>query len=190
MNELFIEKEVFDKIDYFQKKIVKANYENCSFVNCNFASADLSDINFVECEFRNCNLSLANIAHTTFRDVTFKDCKMLGLRFEKSNKAMFLAYFENDDLSMCSFIKLQLKKVKFVNCILRETDFTGAEMKESLFDQCDLSGTRFENTNLEKADLRTSYNYTIDPEMNRIRKAKFSIHGITGLLQKYDIDIQ
>lgn len=190
MNEFFIEKKVFERIDYSQKKIDKANYENCAFINCAFASTDLSDINFVECKFRNCNLSLANISNATFRDATFKDCKMLGLHFEKSNKAMFSAHFENDDLSMCSFVTLHLKKIKFLNCILRETDFTGAEMKESLFDQCDLAGTRFENTNLQKADFRTSYNYAIDPEMNRIRKAKFSMHGIAGLLQKYDIDIQ
>ena len=190
MNELFIEKEVFDKIDYSQKKIVKANYENCSFVNCNFASADLSDINFVECEFGNCNLSLANITNATFRDAGFRDSKLLGLHFEKSNQAMFSAHFENDDLSMCSFTGLHLKRTKFVNCILRETDFTGADMRESLFDQCDMTGALFENTNLEKADFRTSYNYAIDPEMNRIRKAKFTLLGIKGLLQKYDIDIQ
>jgi uncharacterized protein YjbI with pentapeptide repeats len=70
MNESFFEKQKFERIDYSQKKIVKANYENCTFINCNFASTDLLDINFVECEFRNCNLSLANIANTTFRDVT------------------------------------------------------------------------------------------------------------------------
>ena len=42
---------------------------------------------------------------------------------------------------------------------------------------------------LEKADFSTAYNYVIDPELNTIRKAKFSIAGITGLLHKYDIDI-
>jgi hypothetical protein len=47
----------------------------------------------------------------------------------------------------------------------------------------------FENTLLEKADLRTAFNYSIDPEMNRVKKAKFSIAGVTGLLDKYDIEI-
>jgi fluoroquinolone resistance protein len=43
---------------------------------------------------------------------------------------------------------------------------------------------------LEKADFRTAYNYSIDPEKNRIKKAKFSIFGVTGLLDKYDIEIE
>jgi hypothetical protein len=43
---------------------------------------------------------------------------------------------------------------------------------------------------LEKADFRTSYNYSINPEVNRIKKAKFSTAGIAGLLCKYDIEIE
>jgi hypothetical protein len=38
--------------------------------------------------------------------------------------------------------------------------------------------------------LRTSYNYSINPEVNRIKKAKFSTTGIAGLLHKYDIEIE
>jgi hypothetical protein len=52
-----------------------------------------------------------------------------------------------------------------------------------------LTGARFENTIIEKADLRTSYNYSIDPENNRIKKAKFSLAQIAGLLDKYNIEI-
>jgi fluoroquinolone resistance protein len=48
----------------------------------------------------------------------------------------------------------------------------------------------FENTILENADLSTSSNFSIDPETNRIRKAKFSRLGIVGLLDKYDIEIE
>jgi uncharacterized protein YjbI with pentapeptide repeats len=58
-----------------------------------------------------------------------------------------------------------------------------------VFDNCDFRGAIFDHTNIEKADLRTSYNYSIDPEINRIKKAKFSILGVSGLLNKYDIEI-
>ncbi|MGB5462457.1 MAG: pentapeptide repeat-containing protein, partial [Aureibaculum sp.] len=34
------------------------------------------------------------------------------------------------------------------------------------------------------------YNYSIDPEKNPIKKAKFSQDGIGGLLDKYDIVIE
>jgi len=49
--------------------------------------------------------------------------------------------------------------------------------------------TVFENTILEKVDFSTSFNYSIDPEMNKIKKAKFSLPEVIGLLNKYDIEI-
>ena len=47
----------------------------------------------------------------------------------------------------------------------------------------------FNKTILEKADFRTAYNFSIDPENNRMKKARFSSIGIQGLLYKYDIVI-
>jgi hypothetical protein len=46
----------------------------------------------------------------------------------------------------------------------------------------------FENTIIEKVDFRTSYNYSIDLEINKVKKAKFSLTGVVGLLDKYDIE--
>ncbi|MCC6186899.1 MAG: pentapeptide repeat-containing protein, partial [Chitinophagaceae bacterium] len=42
---------------------------------------------------------------------------------------------------------------------------------------------------LEKTDFRSAYNYSIHPERNRIKKAKFAQAGLAGLLQHYDIVI-
>ena len=58
-----------------------------------------------------------------------------------------------------------------------------------MFENCDLEHAMFDRTILENADLRTSFNYSIDPENNRIRRAKFSITAVAGLLEKYDIEI-
>jgi len=44
-------------------------------------------------------------------------------------------------------------------------------------------------TFLKKRDFRSAYNYALDPEINRIKKAKFSREGLPGLLHKYNIDI-
>jgi hypothetical protein len=52
-----------------------------------------------------------------------------------------------------------------------------------------LSGAVFDTTNLEKADFRTSVNYSIDPALNRLKKTKFSLSEIYGLLYKLDIEI-
>jgi hypothetical protein len=43
---------------------------------------------------------------------------------------------------------------------------------------------------LEKADFRSAFNFSIDPEMNRMKKAKFSRTGVFGLLHKYNIEIE
>jgi uncharacterized protein YjbI with pentapeptide repeats len=59
----------------------------------------------------------------------------------------------------------------------------------SAFEQCELSGTVFNRTDLGGVDFSTSYNYTIDPELNNIRKAVFSADGIPGLLTKHQIKI-
>jgi fluoroquinolone resistance protein len=48
----------------------------------------------------------------------------------------------------------------------------------------------FDNTILEKADFRTSFNYSINPERNKMKKSKFSTAGIAGLLDKYDIEVE
>jgi uncharacterized protein YjbI with pentapeptide repeats len=72
---------------------------------------------------------------------------------------------------------------------LHEVDFTEADLTAAKFENCDLQRTIFANTILEKSDFRTAFNYSIDPEINRIKKAKFSLPGVLGLLAKYAIEI-
>ena len=93
-------------------------------------------------------------------------------------------------LNFSSFYKLKLKKTHFQKCTLHDVDFTEADLGGALFDNCDLARAAFENTILEKTDFRTSFNYSINPELNRIKRAKFSKEGVIGLLDKYDIEVE
>ena len=115
---------------------------------------------------------------------------MLGLRFENCNAFGLSFSFDNCQLNHSSFYKTKIKRTVFKNSQLHEVDFTACDLTNTLFDNCDLKGAIFENTNIEKADFRTSCNYSLDPEINRIKKAKFSISGVSGLLDKYDIEIE
>ena len=72
---------------------------------------------------------------------------------------------------------------------LRQADFSAADLSGAVFADCDLDGATFDRTVLEKTDFSTARNYSIDPETNRIRRARFSIGGLPGLLGRYDIDI-
>ncbi len=79
--------------------------------------------------------------------------------------------------------------MRFTECKLDEVDFTESDLTNSIFKNCDLTRTIFSNTNLEGSDFRTAENYSIDPEGNRITRAKFSKEGVIGLLDKYNIKI-
>lgn len=190
MIDKYIEDQAFEGVDYSSTPMAMGHYEVCSFVHCNFAHSDLSGIHFTECTFRDCDLSMANIMETSFKSVTFKDCKMLGLQFEECNDFLFAVGFDHCLLNISNFCKINLKGTRFKKCSLQEVDFTEADLSGAFLDECDLSGAIFDHTNLEKADLRTATHYTIHPENNRIRKAKFSVSGLPGLLGSFDIEIE
>jgi uncharacterized protein YjbI with pentapeptide repeats len=189
MKRIFSEGMNFESLKFQDTVLEVGDYENCIFRNCDFSRSDLSNINFLGCEFRECNLSLSRLAQTSFRDAKFINCKLLGLHYEDCNNLMISFEFDGCIMDLSSFYKLKLKKTVFRNSKIIEADFTETDLSNSLFKNCDLQRTTFKNTNLEGVDFRTSFNYSIDPDLNRIRKAKFSLPGIAGLLDKYDIDI-
>lgn len=176
-------------IDYAAEKFTKGEYENCAFHNCNFTGVDLSNINFIECTFENCNFSLAKVINTGFREVTFTGCKLLGMRFEDCNDFLFFVNFSDCLLNLSSFFKKKLKNTSFKNCSMREVYFSNCDLSSALFQNCDLRGAVFDKTILEKADFRTAFNYSIAPDNNKIKKAKFSRDGVVGLLDRYNIEI-
>ncbi len=180
----------FDKIDFTLTPPEKGEYEQCTFINCDLSQADLSDTKFIDCTFSGCNLSLARFKNTTFfQSVQFRDCKMLGLRFDQCSRFGFAIAVEQCNLSSASFYQLKLGKIVFKNVQLHEADFTECDLSGAVFDHCDLAGATFEQTILEKADFRTAFNFSIDPATNRIKKARFSLAGLPGLLGRYDIEI-
>jgi uncharacterized protein YjbI with pentapeptide repeats len=117
------------------------------------------------------------------------DCKMLGMHFENCNDFLFSVFFENCQLNLSSFYKRNIRKNIFKNVNLHEVDFTETDAAGAVFENCDFNRAVFSNTILEKADFRSSFNYSIDPDLNKIKKAKFSKEGISGLLDKYNIEL-
>jgi len=184
-----IENRIFERVDYTQVSLPKGEYECCRFLNCNFYSADISNITFRDCEFDGCDFSLATIKNTSLNDARFIGCKLLGVQFDECNTFLLSFQFENCLLKLTVFNKLKLKKMHFKNCNLQEADFTEVDLTSSNFENCDLKRAIFHKTVLEKVNFSTAYNYSIDPEQNRIKKARFSSIGLAGLLDKYGIVI-
>ena len=189
MKKTFTEGVTYENKNFIANLLVYGDYEDCVFNNCNFSDSDLSGYMFSGCTFNGCNLSLVKITLTSFQDVTFKNCKILGLHFDDCNKMLFSVEFDNCSLNVSSFYKLKMRKTIFKNSSVCEADFTEADLSNSVFDNCDLTRTTFRNTNIERVDFLTSYNFRIDLEVNSCKKAKFSLSGLAGLLEKYDIEI-
>jgi uncharacterized protein YjbI with pentapeptide repeats len=133
---------------------------------------------------------MVNLNQTALKDISFKDSKLLGVSFEKCNDFLFTINFKDCDLTLSSFYKCDLAKTKFINCNLHDANFSEADLNNAVFGESDLTNAIFEKTNLEKTDFRTAINFSINPELNRISKSKFSMSGIMGLLDRYDLDIE
>ena len=184
------EDKTFTKItaDAFTNR--KSTFENCKFISSDLSYADLSGIVFIDCHFEGCNLSLIKLSDTGLQNIHFKDCKLTGADFSKSRDFLFEVNFNNCILDNAIFYKKRNKAAKFTDCSMVETDFTEADLADTQFINCNLNRAFFNRTILKNADLRTSYNFIIDPDTNNLKKARFSVHGLAGLLAKYDIRIE
>ena len=61
------------------------------------------------------------------------------------------------------------------------------DLTESILDNCDLYRAEFDKAIANKANFKTSYNYTIDPSKTKLKKAIFSLNKVKGLLVKHEI---
>lgn len=190
MSDIYIDGKDFIDQDFSEYSLALGEYEDCHFSRCVFANTDLSNFKFLDCTFTDCDWSTVNLNDTMLQDCQFKSCKMIGLHFEDCYKLVFSVSFDQCLLNLSSFQSRNLSKMQFKECSLQEVDFTATDLSQAIFKQCDLSGSTFEDTILFKADFRSSVGYSIDPDKNDIRKAKFSLPGVLGLLDKYDIWVE
>jgi uncharacterized protein YjbI with pentapeptide repeats len=182
--------ETIKNVDYSNQPIENRGYECCTFINCNFSNCSLRGSQFMESDFIDCNLSNAELTGVSFQDVKFSICKMLGLHFDQCKPFGFSISFDKCQLNHSIFYQVKVGQSSFIDCQLQGIDFTEANLKNVALKNCDLLNAIFENTTLEKADFTHSINYSINPEVNKIKGAKFSLPEVIGLLDKYKIQIQ
>ena len=186
----FIEDQSFDHKDFSIKRLDVGDFEDCTFSYCNFSNVALSQCKFINCVFKECDLSNAMLNKTGFQEVAFLGCKLLGLRFDLCDPFGFAVHFKNCLMDHTSFYKVRLIKTHFTSCRMREADFTEADLRAARFENCDLLNAVFDQSILEKTDFTTAYDFTIDPESNKIKGAKFASSGLRGLLEKYGLEIE
>lgn len=182
--------KTFEKAVYFDKKISNREFDGCVFKHCDFSNNTFRECVFIDCEFIDCNLAMAKLPASSLKTVTFKECKLLGIRFDECNDFLFSVNFYDCILDYSWFTNKKMPKTNFTNCSLKEVNFGASDLTAAVFDNSNLEGSVFDETILVAADFTTASNYRIDPELNPMKKAKFSVQGIPGLLEKYDIKIQ
>lgn len=184
------ENRVFEKSVFGSENPLCGVYEECRFLGCGFTSAELSGVTFRNCTFEGCDFSLAKMKNLSLQEVLFRECKLLGVQFGECRTFLLELRFESCMMKLTTFLRLSLKETVFKNCDLQEADFTEADLTGASFAGSDLLKALFHHTNLEKADFRTAFNYSINPEANRLRKARFALPGVVGLLDTYGIEIE
>ncbi|GAB3203630.1 uncharacterized protein YjbI with pentapeptide repeats [Pontibacter aydingkolensis] len=189
MEELTHEGKVFEKIVYPVKEIKNREFEKCAFRLCDFSGSNFSQNRFTDCTFIGCNLAMLKLNHTSLNNVIFKECKLTGINFSECEDTLFTVYFENCLLDYASFARIKMAKTRFIKCTLKGVDFSGTNLSNAILDDTNLERAIFHNTNLTGADLSTAFNFDIDPEINAIKKAKFSQYSLQGLLTKYNLQI-
>ncbi|MFD2248068.1 pentapeptide repeat-containing protein [Pontibacter ruber] len=189
MEGIIHEDKTFEKIVYSGKEARGREFEHCTFKLCDFSDSDFSQSRFTDCTFIGCNLSMVKLSDATLDNVVFKECKLLGVNFGVCNDFLFTVRFEGSVLDYASFLKKKMAKTQFTDTSLKRVDFTKATLTNSVFGNTDLAGAVFEGTELAGADLSSAFNFEIDPELNNIRKAKFSNYGLQGLLTKYNLQV-
>jgi uncharacterized protein YjbI with pentapeptide repeats len=187
---LYYVNQVFEKVPLPPKGLLETQFDECTFINCDFTETDFSQCDFIKCTFDGCNLSMVKFGPIGFDKVQFTNCKMIGVDFSNTKDFLFAVDFTNCILDYAAFMKKKNRKSHFNNCSLKGTDFSEADLTSAVFERCDLSAAVFMRSILNSANFTSAIKFTIDPEKNLLRKAKFSADGLAGLLTNYGIVVE
>jgi uncharacterized protein YjbI with pentapeptide repeats len=190
MSSDYIVNEEYNAIFFLEADIKFKEFENCTFHHCDFTDCTFQTVAFVDCNFFECNFKDTKINHVSLRGVWFTKCDFTAVNFAMTDQVIYEFHFKDCLLDYTKFYALKLKKMQFINCSMIAVDFMASDLTEVLFDNCNLRRAVFIDTIANKADFSTSYDYTINPEKNKLKKAIFSVEGLKGLLEKYDLIIK
>jgi len=182
--------KTYTQVDFSKKQLAGCEFAGCRFVNCSFSNSDLNGVDFVDCSFDDCNFMLVKLNETGLKGTRFKRCKLVGFDFSLCSDFLFQVAFDTCQLDYALFVKKKMKQTGFRHCSIVEADFTECQLAESVFDECILTGSTFYRSRLDRADFRTAIGFSIDPEENYLKKARFSHSGLIGLLGKYDLVVE
>jgi uncharacterized protein YjbI with pentapeptide repeats len=188
---LYQDKE-FKNVIFRENILTEIEFYNCTFEGCDFFKSKFNKCEFEKCSFTSCELSLINPSGSKFVDVSFIKSKIVGVNWSQISaiSAPSKFNFYECKIDNSSFIRLNLQGIKILDCSANDVDFEETNLTKSEFRSTDLLKSRFQRTNLFFADFSDAINYSIDPNMNKLKKTVFSFPEVTRLLNSFDIIIK
>jgi fluoroquinolone resistance protein len=174
-------------------QIISSEFVDCTFNQCSFVETELIKCRFVNCVFRDCDLSLVKIPETMLPSICFEDSKIIGVNWTQADWTSAALgkplHFSKSTLNHNTFIGLSLKGMQILNCNVVNVDFREADLTGSDFSGSDLTDSLFLHTKLREANLAQARNYSINPGLNDLQAAKFSMPEAIALLYNMDIEL-
>ncbi len=185
---------LFKALETVKNEIENKYFDHCRFENCNFTDTKFLNCKFYDCEFVNCNLNNIDVRNCLFTEVVFDKSKMLGVNWTKAKwpliKLTSPIKIYHCNISYSSFFELGLTEITIESCRVHEVDFRGCDLTHAILVDSDFTGSQFQHTKLNHADLTDAANYSIDIRTNDIKNAKFSFPDVMALLDYLEIDIE
>jgi fluoroquinolone resistance protein len=185
--------QTFRRVNYAGKQVNRRIFDQCVFANCTFAEAVFANCKFRDCTFRECDLRLAQVPGATFTNTGFERSKVTGVNWTTSawpKGGLFTpVHFTDCDIGLSVFFGLDLRKIQIVRCSAKGADFAEADLTQANCTGTDFTESRFLHTDLTEADFTGATNYSIAASMNTLKKTKFALPEVIGLLYGLDIII-
>jgi fluoroquinolone resistance protein len=183
----------FKKLILKSTRILQKDFVSCTFIKCNFTETIFQECRFHECKFKECDLSLASLKECAFNSTRFENSQVIGVDWTQTAwaKNKFIVFkpvdFIDCVLNHSTFSGLKMKQIQIVRCIAHDVSFEEADLTQADCTFTDFNSSRFMHTNLTEANFTSATNYSIAPQLNVLKKTKFSLPEAMALLYGLDI---
>ena len=185
--------ETFKSLDLQGLVLVGAEFEECTFIDCNFTSATFERCNFINCSFKGCQLSLISVPYTRLFGISFLECKLVGVDWSRATWSEYHKDFEISFrqciLNDSSFFGLSLQGLVLDECKVQDVDFREGDFSHAVMTYSDFTHSLFMRTNLQSSNFTESTQYSINILENQVKGAKFSKYEAVYLLAILGIEL-
>lgn len=191
MNGLVAEDQTFTEEAW--GAVTDAEFQECTFVGCDFSEARFQAVRFIDCTFERCDLSMLKPIDCTVGGSQYVDCRMLGIDWTLAVWPRVPLHepnaFVRCDLSMSTFADLMLGAVRFEECRLREVTYRDANLAGAVFDRSDCAGADFLGADLSGASFRGVVGLWLDPRSVRLEGATVDPATGASILESLGVNL-